>query len=52
MDPAMLSRAEAEVLIHRLARSPGAIVLELPHAQIRMIARGISDRKSVGRERV
>ncbi|MDX2142231.1 MAG: DUF4258 domain-containing protein [Rhodospirillaceae bacterium] len=38
----MLSRTDAEALIHRLARKPGAVVLELPHAQSRMLARRIS----------
>lgn len=35
-------RPAAERLIHRLARVPGAVVLELPHAQERMIGRGIT----------
>jgi hypothetical protein len=38
----MRPRAEAQTLIHRLARKPGAVVLELPHAEDRMMKRNIS----------
>jgi|GEM_PF-4226173 len=38
----MLPRADAEALIHRLAGKPGAVIVELPHAQDRMLKRRIS----------
>ncbi|MDX2222742.1 MAG: DUF4258 domain-containing protein [Rhodospirillaceae bacterium] len=38
----MLSRTDAEALIHRLAEVTGAIVLTVPHAEERILKRGIT----------